>query len=751
MGTKLIFPVLIPIYFLLCIAKCSTIPDVAAGGNEALELPPTVSIVVMGRKDSGITSTVRQLLGTNTTIIHAQVAVASTDILEYTLRIQPPAGETGNYYLKLIDVPGLGAEQTLELDTEILASLKAYLSDKGLPTFFLVVTKFNDNLIYQQYTQLVKRVEIFQRALFHTTTDNTVFLLARFLTDSQEIRQFPSDMVNEFKRVIEHSTTFPSPIEILLGDNKPDEATPVENGYYRLPNNELYPKNVWEKLLEVSRRSIVTQNERSQTVIKHVLESMIESREAELRTKEVVPHIEDEVEFEEDIKALLYLLSQDNVQLPHNEIQGRLHSELENQDAETQIEGSLQTLALQIYLRNNNITEFNQLPQTIPEVVRLLQVDGISSKYSLLLLENGLHVEAPAYPTNNLAVGYGYDLLRSTILRTTPFQENLQVISTCLGYYFPKFMDCEKLDHVVEKTLVNVAETAEELQQECLKHLTLPLPVTGINGTQLRNCEAKPFLNWKPSVSGRLVVVREVRVLKCKIRTRNDIALNKHFIAAVNELPSLNTSDSRSVSEWRLFLHHFGTYIVKKGYGGGSYQATLTLSEEETPTVLATKESVEQTLNSIVVFGNSSVESENESKDILYQFHGGNVDPRANQLHELDSSEVRNEILEGWTNSLNIDFDMLTNELELMPLSQLVGVVDADKEADAASATSLLLQGILEAENAQTEETNANNERNEELTKAREQAILLQNANIEVALNRLQRLNAVLDAETETQ
>ncbi|ODN01553.1 Septin spn5 [Orchesella cincta] len=721
--------------------------DVVAASNDILELPPTVSVVVMGRKGSGITSTVRQLLGTNAVIHQTHVAVASTDILEYTLRIQPPTGETGSYYLKVIDVPGLGAEQTLELDTEILASLKAYLSDKGIPTFFVVVTKFNDNLIYQQYTQLVKRVEIFQRALFHTTTDNAVFLLARFLNDSPEIRQFPSDMVNEFKRVIEHSTTFPSPIEILLGDNKPDEATPVEGGYYRLPNNELYPKNVWQKLLEVSRRSVITKDARTQAVIHHVLETMIGSREAELHTQEVVPHIEDEVEFDEDTKALLYLLAQDNVLLPRNEVQRRLHDEYENQEADVQIQGALQALALQVRLRNDNITEFQQLPQTIPDTLKFLQVDGITSKYSLLLLEKGLHLEAPSYPVNSLVVGYGYDLLRGTPLRQTPFQENVQVISTCLGYYFPKFMDCEKLDDVEEKTLANVAESAEELQTECLEYLKVSLPETGIDATQLRNCEAKPFINLNPSDSGTLVAIREVRVLKCKIRTKNDISLNKHFISAVNALPALNTSDSRSVSEWRLFLHHFGAHIVKKGYGGGSIQVTQSLSGEGTSGT-TTKENIEQALNSIANFENATIVSENESKDLIYQFRGGNVNPKANQLNLLDS-ELQIEILTGWKNSLNIDFDMLTNELELVPLSQLVGVVDTNKEGDAANATSLLLQGRLQAENVENEFENAENERNVELIKASKQALILQNANIEEALDRLQQLNDVLDSETD--
>lgn len=693
------------------------------------------------------------MLGLKTTIHAAEEAVSSTDILEYTLRIPPPAGSSDPYYLRLIDVPGLDGSENLEHDAEILSSLKSYLHDKGLPTFFMVVSRFDDIEFTQpnsQFALLLKRVKYFQRALYHTGTDNTVFLFTRLLSVPPEQQQSPEGKINEFRRFIEQHVLVPQPIEIVVGDNKPDNDTvQFENGFYKFPNNELYPKNIWDKLLEVAERSIVPHDssDHSRDITKHIINSMIKRREVEgVHTQELVAHAVDEDIFESDLEAFEYLLRQDNLAVPHNEVQNYLQATYEKLDPTAQIHSCLQLLTLQLALRNLNIKTIQQIPQSLHEEVKFFQdVDGVlTSKFSLFYLKQAFDVEVPEYPMNDLVVGHGFDLITDRLLRKTPFLRNpIKRPSSSLGYQFPDFVECERLTNVEEAILANISDSMKEYREERLNLLSFTDKEDVVIG-KLKG-EVKPFLNFDVSTHGKLSAVKEIRLLECKMTVENDSVgiINEHFISAVNTIPPLNTSDADSITAWHFLLHNYGTHVVTKAYGGGSYRGTVLLSE---PT-LYPRDKLHQVLNAIVNFDELGVEIYGAP---IFHYIGDedtiNLDPRACHISTLHPPAERNAILDAWKTNLNMEFKMLKNELELVPLSQIVAVVNSAKGRDAEVATRLLLRGNLKVASG----GGSNRGRGQSLgadkrAKARNQARALKTANLERTLEKFRKFDLFVE------
>lgn len=672
--------------------------------------------------------------------------------MEYTVRIQPSVPNKDATYLSIVDVPGLELIDNLEHDAEILANLKSYLHEKGLPAFFLVVYRIDDKDIAQpdsQFRQLLRRVEYFQQALFQTTTDNTIFLLTRLFNEPANIQSSPNERIDEFRTIIQQSTSLGSPIEILVGDNKPDESTvQKENGFFKLPNGELYPKNIWDKLLLVADRSLATQQDKD--AIKNAVNSMIANRESTgLHTQEVVAHATDEDIFESDLEAFEYLLRQKNVNLPNNEVQQILQQSYEHQDASTQIASGAQLLALQICMRDLKVESVEKLPQTLSGAVKLFQEDvhGVMTyKYSLFYLKQALHMDVPEYPTQNLIVGHGYDIINDRVLRKTPFSRNpSKRPSSSLGYQFPDYMECEKMTAVDEIVLANSSGTADEYHEQRLNYLTLS-DREDIVVSQLKG-NSKEFLNFNSATSHKLTAVKEIRILECKMTVENDsIAIvDDSFVSAVNSIVPLDTSDTESVAEWKLLLHNYGTHVITKGYGGGCFKGTLSLPQGEKATMSSAEAS--EILNKIVTFGDLSTQTQGDAKALVYGFHeDDDLDVRASHINLLTESD-RNQILNLWKRNLNLHFEMLTNEIELVPLSQVVGIVDDKKGNDAVTATKLLLQGKLEAtaQPAITEK-NAGERRAVTMDRSTKQANALKVVNQEKILAKINQFNTFVDA-----
>jgi len=181
-----------------------------------------------------------------------------------------------------------------------------------------------------------------------------------------------------------------------------------------------------------------------------------------------------------------------------------------------------------------------------------------------------------------------------------------------------------------------------------------------------------------------------------------------------------------------------GTHVVTKSYGGGCYEGSVLLTEKDS---LASQANIDSSLNEIIKFTDLESQPEGKGRSQFYEFHVGvgAVDVKANHIHHLTTSE-KTKVLEDWKNQLNVKFEMLTNEMELVPISQLIKVLNLEKGKDAEAATKLLYQGKLVAD------TTVKAVNQVELReKAREQAQKLKTANSEKVLEQINQINKFQD------
>ncbi len=398
-------------------------------------------------------------------------------------------------------------------------------------------------------------------------------------------------------------------------------------------------------------------------------------------------------------------------------------------------------------MRDLEVESIEKLPQTLFGAVKLFQEDthGVMTyKYSLFYLKQALHMDVPEYPSQDLVVGHGYDIIDDTVLRKTPFSRNpSKRPSSSLGYQFPDYMECEKMTTVDEVVLANSSETADEYHQQRLNYLTLP-DKEDIVVSQLKG-NSKDFLNFNSATSHKLTAVKEIRILECKMTVENDsiAIIDDSFVSAVNTISPLNTSCSESVAEWKLLLHNYGTHVITRGYGGGYFEGTLSLPQAENA-----KTSVEasEILNKIVHFGDLNTQTHGDAKALVYGFYEDDyLDVRTSHINLLTESD-RNQILTLWKRNLNLHFEMLTNEIELVPLSQVIGIVDVKKGNDAVTATKLLLQGKLEAPAQPViTQTNSGERRAITMDKSTKQANALKVAHQEKILAKINQINTFVD------
>ncbi len=75
------------------------------------------------------------------------------------------------------------------------------------------------------------------------------------MSERRRTVRYPKTKLAAFKRIIEETSRFPKPITIVVAENKAEEQElPLVGGYYRLPNGEYYPKNLFEKIQQLTLR-----------------------------------------------------------------------------------------------------------------------------------------------------------------------------------------------------------------------------------------------------------------------------------------------------------------------------------------------------------------------------------------------------------------------------------------------------------------------------------------------------------------
>ncbi|CAL8109648.1 unnamed protein product [Orchesella dallaii] len=657
--------------------------------NEHSSTPITnITIFIVGRSGSGVSSTIRELIGPNTNCQMPDGKETVKDFMEYTLKIPSPSAENPDYNIKLVDVPGFVDGRTMEMDAQIIASMKSYTYQNGFPDYYLALSRFDDNRMdgeHSLFVQFLKRLELFQETSGRVSSENIVFLMTRLMSVDRAMQRRPQTKINVFKGIIETYTSFVPPITMIVGENLGhDYEFKIEGGYYKLPNKQHYPKNIWEALTNVTSPDDPKGLARQQ-----ILTAMMNNRESINVTCEAHLFSTEWDYYDDDAYDFQYFLEHKNITAQDNEVNAKIQQEFNKLSPRMKDQRSVQKLALQLRFQNMNITTMNDLPATQSQQARLFQSNRFSSGVSAILLAEAFGMRMPEY-IKSLHVGYGYDLVKDELLSQSPFR-SVALRPSNVGYELPNFLKCRKFFQPSINYYTSYSQNMADYTTERFKYLDF---AGKENMTDYKlDLKLKEGFNLKPDDNDNVITlssVQEIRTLKCTIDRENlHLLLNQDILVAVNSMTKFNPAKRDSVNEWVNFFDTFGSHIVTESYGGGSMHGSLVGSSLRN--VLVSESSVDSVLNSIVRFTKFS---EPDTGSPSYRFYGGSPDAQMDKLYDLPV-DTRKALLNAWTETLNSDFVMLKTELALEPLSNFVKPYNQEKGEFVETAIEFLLRGNL--------------------------------------------------------
>jgi hypothetical protein len=181
----------------------------------------------------------------------------------YEFRIPIPVDELGiqNSELRIIDTPGLGDSRGLDEDAKSLATLEEFLDghkelSTRIPNVILVFHKFTDNRYNGQgsaFVKMLRGLDEFRPRITDKNYSNVIFVFSHFMSETKAVTRNPKKKLAALKKVIKYNSQFPLPIVIAVAENRAtDHTLPMVNGYYKLPNGDYYPKNLFDRITQIT-------------------------------------------------------------------------------------------------------------------------------------------------------------------------------------------------------------------------------------------------------------------------------------------------------------------------------------------------------------------------------------------------------------------------------------------------------------------------------------------------------------------
>ncbi|CAL8117696.1 unnamed protein product [Orchesella dallaii] len=659
---------------------------------ESRPLTTNITIFLVGRNGSGVLSTIKELLGPNTSCQAPDGTDTSKTLVEYTLKIPSLSEKETSDNIRLVAIPEFVDGKPSELDGQILASMKSYIYLNGIPDYYLALSRISDCRVDDEdspFVQFLKRIQLFQQTYFGTPrNDDTVFLLTKLMSESRGRQRRPETKINLFREAIEDYTSYVPPITVVVGENDAgkDFNTPIEGGYYTLPNGQHYPKNIWEALI-----NITSYDDNNDFAKKQILATVMNSRESNNVTCETRAVSTGWFYYDDDVHDYLYLLKQSNITAQENDVNDKIQHEFNKASSRTKEQCIVQKLALQLRLQNMNITTENDLPRTPSQQTALFHSNRFSSGVSAMLLAEAFNMQMPEY-SKSLHIGYGYDLIADEIIPESPFRTDALRPSD-VGYELPNFLNCRQLSEPDIKYYKSYSQNMFEYTEERLQYLDFNRK-ENVSDYKL-DFQLKEGFNLKPYDESddddlvTLSAVQEVRTVKCTLDKEHlHLLLNEDILVAINSMSEFDRTKRVSVNEWTNFFFKFGSHIVTESFGGGIMYGSLVGSNLRKNLA---SENIDSILNSIVEFTNFSNPN---LQPPSYRIYGGNPNVQLYNPYDL-SNDTRKLLLNAWTESLRSDFVMLNYELGLEPISTFIKQFNQEKGEFVEKAIELLLRGDL--------------------------------------------------------
>jgi hypothetical protein len=610
----------------------------------------------------------------------------------YEFRIPIPVDEHGiqNSELRVIDTPGLGDTKGFDEDAKFLATLEDFLDGHEelrtrKPNVILVFHKFSDNRFDGQqsaFVRMLKGLDEFRPRITDKKYSNVIFVFSHFMSETKTVTRNPKKKLAKLKKAIQDYSLFPRPIVIAVAENKAiDQNLPMVNGYYKLPNGEYYPQNLFNRITQITSGG---QDVIGEAIIRTAFRDPDDFNVTRLELPLVDLKNSKVTKFLGILSGVLFNVDKTEV----SEMLAKAHETMDPQLKQRFPDG---LYYLQKSLNLRNIRTPANIPRTTTGIVKLL-TDLKQNDAVLELLRKAFNISPPVLKENVLT-GYSYNVFKDIPLTVSPF--NLGALTNSdIGYKFPSMITC--VVDTQAKDVLHMFRSRKEYMEERMKRLNIGgrMSLDSFTGVTKAGYNV---ISEITSPGGQQILpisaVRELRKFELVLNDR--FTLTPEFKKIVGTLTPYNESNHESVDQWKAFFNEYGTHVVKSVYGGGAIEIQVSSDKPFSMDITSTLLSFIQFAEDISLgkVGNSSSFASAGTNHSL-MFIGGDKAYHTSDLTKMPLQNASN-LLENWKDSLSVSPTILTTELRLLPISEIVKREGQNISSEIERASVLLFNSTL--------------------------------------------------------
>ncbi|CAG7733223.1 unnamed protein product, partial [Allacma fusca] len=219
--------------------------------------PNSITILAVGLSGDGITFTLDHLMGQKGL---AEVGKRTKAIMEHTFTWPSVNLGIANSEIIFIDTPGIGhPESSSEMDLQSLKNIAKYFEMKQYhPNFVLLIGSLAQPGIERKRGKFIKFIRMVKETLENTVLDlinsNVILVLTHLAECIPSVQKDPSEVVTRLGAAVASALKIENrPPVVVVAENKVgDYKLKRADGFFVLPNNELYPKNVFEGMMTIA-------------------------------------------------------------------------------------------------------------------------------------------------------------------------------------------------------------------------------------------------------------------------------------------------------------------------------------------------------------------------------------------------------------------------------------------------------------------------------------------------------------------
>ena len=364
---------------------------------------------------------------------------------------------------------------------------------------------------------------------------------------------------------------------------------------------------------------------------------------------------------------------------------------------QTEISGAEKSrlLRLAANLKRNGIQDPEELSELTTNSVYLTTTVMNSPAVESFLIQWGVEPTDPlTLDESVILIGHGFNLLMDKATAPSLFQYELR--NTKMGIIVPGPSRFSRSNQTV--TFMHNFENEVELMKTRQRHLNVSLEVNqllleGLNtraGFSLNKQRGNSESNTEYSF------LLEQRMFRVSFPSVRRLSLTEEFKSAANELPdAFEPTNADNRNNYKKFFDKWGHFVVTQAFGGGSVELKINCSSSSSVEFEEMKLKLLASFNAGFMSPTASAGYEqslsSESRAILgrcrMEWNGG--DSQFHRHETMTDPQVMNK----WRLSLAKNPAMLTTDLSLAPISDIVENVNGAKGKECYMALEDFLGG----------------------------------------------------------